>query len=388
MIGLNGRQVNENLLSVRVDRRKAHTLLDPAVEAGLGLDLAGLPIDEDALTESNLLFRLAAVYARYGASLEPPLGYGKDLAKEQLTPLRNILRKMARRVITSSGEGYVQQQEHLNALYVRGLAAAERLIDPGPGLAAGPGKLPDQICFRPLDVWGPELIRAMATLGGGPVLTLTIPCVEMMEAFERVNRPFLALGNRDLEVSLCQERFLRARLEDPLEFLRRAPTGAALAEYGMVLIGAPEFLRPSELAEAIRVAAAGMRPRAVLAVKVEMPEPGGPETGFGPEESEPGFRRPYLPEFVSRLMEEAGLEVVAEGPPMTLGRARVPEEESLGEEAQRDEPPEMETAMDPPGEPEAEATAGEEPESEAQPAVNTGAEAAAEIETEAPEEAG
>jgi len=335
-----------------VDRRKAHALLDPAVEAGLELDLEGLPVDVDALTESNLLFRLSSIYANLGASLEPPLGYDKDLANEHLTPLRNLFRRLARRVVTSSGEGYLQQQEHLNALYVRGLAAAEKLIEPGPGLAAGPRKLPDQICFRSLRVWEPELIRAMATLGGGRVLVLTIPCVEMMEAFERANRPFLAVGNRDLEVSLCQERFLRARLEDPLEFLRRAPTGAALTEYGMVLLGAPEFLRPSELAEAIHLAAAGMRPKAVLAVKVEKPGPegsGGSEgpkaskrskrskgaqgsegleerTGFGPEEGEPGFQRPYSADFVARLVAEAGLEVVVAGPPMTLGRVPAPEE--------------------------------------------------------------
>ncbi len=327
MIGLNGRQVNENLLSVRVDRRKAHALLDPAVEAGLAFDLEGLVVDPDNLTESNLLFRLWSIFANLGASLEPPLAYDKDLTKEHLTPLRNILRRLARRVITSSGEGYLQQQEYLNALYVRGIAAAEKLIEPGPGLAAGPRKLPDQICFRPLEAWEPELIRAMAALGGRSVLVFTVPCVEMMEAFERVNRPFLAVGNRDLEVSLCQERFLHARLEDPLEFLRRAPAGAALTEYGMVLLGAPEFLRPVELSEAIHLAAAGMRPKAVLAVKVEKAgQEGAQETGFGPEESEPGFQRPYYPDFVARLMIEAGLEIVVEGPPMALGRVPAPKE--------------------------------------------------------------
>ncbi len=351
MIGLNGRQVNENLLSVRVDRRKARSLLDPAVEAGLGLDLASLAVDEDALSETNLLFRLMMVYGRYGAALEPPIGYGKDLSKEHLTPLRNIYRRLARRVITSSGEGYLQQQEHLNSLYIRGLAAADKLMHPGPGLPPGPGKLPDFICFRPLDAWEPELVRAMATLGGGPVLALTIPGVEMMEAFERVNRAFLALGNRDLEVALCQERFLRARLEDPLEFLRRAPSGAALAEYGMVMLGAPEFLAPSELAEAIRLAAAGMRPKAVLAVKVD--EPDETRLGWGPEESEPGFVRRYQADFVAGLMTEAGLEVVVEGPPVTLGRIPVPEEPA----AEAPEPKEDEAdpaAEDPEQAPEAE----------------------------------
>ncbi len=332
MIGLNGRQVNENLLAVRVDRRKARALLDPAVEAGFGLDIAGQTVDEAAITEFNLLFRLFAVFSQSGAVLEPPLGYGKDLAREHLTGLRNIYRRLARRMITSPCEGYVQQQEYLNALYVRGIAAAEKLIEPGPGLPPGPGKLPDDICFRTLGNWEPELVRAMATLGGGPVLVLTIPGIEMLEAFERANRPFLAVGSRDLEVALCQERFLRARLEDPLEFLRRAPSGAALTEYGMVLMGAPQFLGPSELAEAIRLVAAGMRPRAVLAVKVEGGEDAEGRTGFGPEEGEPGYERPYFPEFVMRLMEEAGLEVVANGPPMTLGRVPVVEEEAAEEE--------------------------------------------------------
>ncbi len=372
MIGLNGRQVNENLLAVRVDRRKARSLLDPAVEAGFSLDLAGLVVDEETITESNLLFRLLTVYAQYGAVLEPPLGYGKDLSKEHLTGLRNIYRRLARRMITSPGEGYVQQQEYLNALYVRGLAAAEKLLEPGPGLPSGPGKLPDEICYRTLDNWEPELVRAMATLGGGPVLVLTIPGVEMLEAFERANRPFLAVGSRDLEVALCQERFLRARLENPLEWLRRAPSGAALTEYGMVLMGASEFMGPSELAEAIRLIAAGMRPRAVLAVKVEDPAELEKRAGFGPVEGEPGFQRPYHPDFVMRLMEEAGLEVVANGPPMTLGRVPVPEEEPAAEPAAEEAP------QDPAGEPafepaecdevvEEEEASGEEPESAEEP---------------------
>ncbi len=367
MITFNGRPVNENILSVRAERRRTRALLDPGVEAGLNLDLAKLPVDLDALTESNLLFRLSVIYSTLGASLEPPLAYDKDLSRERLTGLRNIYRKTVRRVITSSGEGYLEQQEELNALYMRGLSAAERLIDQRLGLPGSPRQLPDRICFRPLRAWEPELVDAVASLGGGPVLMLTIPGAEMLEAFENAGRPCLAVGDRDLEVALCQERCLRARLADPLAFLRAAPSGSALAEYGLVLVGVPEFLQAPDLFELIRLAARGMHPRAVLAVRV-YPNDGSAE---GPEQSEPGFQRFYTSDFVNRLMEQAGFEIAASGPPMAVGRLKkeaAPEAVPEPPQATQPEPP---AEPEPLQEPEREA-ADPEPESEVEAGTDTG----------------
>ncbi|MHB8780508.1 MAG: hypothetical protein ACYC55_03870 [Candidatus Geothermincolia bacterium] len=347
MIGLNGREVNENLLRVRTERRRAHGIFNEEIEAGLRLQLASLAVDDDTIVRSNLLFQLSHLYARLGASLEPPLGYDKDTGAERMKWLRRFWRRLARRVITSSGEGFVQQQERINALYVRSMAAAQKLLESGPGLPAGERPLPSEVCLAPLPEWEPELVRAVAALGSGPVLVLTIPCLSQIEAFERVVRPCLAVGQRDLEVASCLDRFLAARLADPLEFA----DAADLEDYGVILIGAPEFLSGECLAYLIERLANGMRERAIVAVKVEVKK--------GRQESEPGFRRYHGADFIASLMERAGLQVAAEGPPLAIGRKVAPPEP----EAE----PEPEDVSGAAAEPDAAAEATVEPDAPVEP---------------------